>query len=144
MQGLEQETKQSLLYELMQQAEQLTSDEQLQLSKHLEWLATRRKPVHSVGYRLEEIQAHREEILKIMETHGAGNVRIFGSMARGEARSDSDVDFLVDASSHLSAWFPIGLIQDLEELLGRRVDVVTVEGLKERMRDRILAEAVPL
>jgi uncharacterized protein len=144
MQELRQGIKQSLLSDLMQQAEQLTADEQLQLSKHLEWLATRRKPVHSVGYRLEEIQAYREEILKIVEKHGAGNVRVFGSVARGDARLDSDVDFLVDRPERLSAWFPVGLIQDLEELLGRRVDVVTVEGLKERIRDRILAEAVPL
>jgi predicted nucleotidyltransferase len=86
----------------------------------------------------------RNEILEIARRHGATNVRIFGSVARGAARLDSDVDFLVRPETKTSPWFPAGLVLDLEELLGRKVDVVTEGGLHWYIRDRILAEAVPL
>ena len=87
----------------------------------------------------------RQEILAIAAKHGAYNVRIFGSVARGEATEDSDIDFLIDYdSSKRSPWFPVGLILDLENLLQRRVDVATVEMLKERIRDRVLKEAIKL
>jgi predicted nucleotidyltransferase len=72
-------------------------------------------------------------------------VRVFGSVARSEATEESDVDFLIDYDlTRISSWFPVGLIQDLEALLGRKVDVATVDMLKERIRDRVLAEAVVL
>ena len=90
------------------------------------------------------VQAKREDILRIAESHGASNVRVFGSMARGEAGPDSDVDFLVDAGPKHSAWFPAGLTADLEELLGRRVDVATPDALHWFIRDRVLQEARPL
>ena len=61
--------------------------------------------------------------------HGAENVRVFGSVARGEATEDSDIDFLVSTSDRTSPWFPAGLVVDLESLLGCRVQVVTEEGL---------------
>jgi predicted nucleotidyltransferase len=87
----------------------------------------------------------REEILQIAAKHGAYNVRIFGSVARGEDDEKSDIDFLIDYDlSKISPWFPSGLIQDLQSILGRKVDIVTVEGLKERIRERVLEEAIAL
>ena len=90
------------------------------------------------------LQAKRQEILEIAAKHGAFNVRIFGSVARGEADEKSDVDILVDAGPEISAWFPAGLIIDLKELLGCEVDVVTERGLRSRIKDRVLKEARPL
>jgi uncharacterized protein len=86
----------------------------------------------------------REEIQRIAAKHGARNVRIFGSVARREARPDSDIDLLVDAGPKTSSWFPAGLILDLEEVLGCKVEVVTEKGLNEYLRDRVLTEAVAL
>ena len=87
----------------------------------------------------------REEILQIAAKHGAHNVRIFGSVARGEDDEKSDIDFLIDYDlSKISPWFPSGLMQDLQSILGRKVDIVTVEGLKERIRERVLEEAIAL
>jgi uncharacterized protein len=93
---------------------------------------------------LELIRAHRDKILQIATEHGARNIRVFGSVARGDARPDSDVDFLVDAGSATSSWFPAGLILDLQNLLGRRVEVVTERGLNALIRDDVLREAVPV
>lgn len=90
------------------------------------------------------IRLNREEILRIAARHGARNIRLFGSVARGEARPDSDVDFLVDAGPATSSWFPGGLIVDLEALLGKRVEVVTERGLHPLLRDSVLREAVPV
>ena len=90
------------------------------------------------------IRLKRDEILKVAAKHGVRNVRIFGSVARGEGRSDSDVDFLVDAGPVTSPWFPGGLIVDLEALLGKRVEVVTERGLHPKLRNRVLGEAVPV
>ena len=87
---------------------------------------------------------HRDEILGIAARHGARNVRVFGSFARGDAGPDSDVDLLIDAGPQTSPWFPGGLVADLEDLLGRRVDVVEPAALHHLLRDRVLAEAVPL
>ncbi len=92
----------------------------------------------------ELLRNKREEILRIAEKHGAYNVRVFGSLARGEARQDSDVDFLVAVGAHHSSFFPGGLVADLEELLGRHVDVVTEKGLNKYIRDQVLKEAVAL
>jgi predicted nucleotidyltransferase len=92
----------------------------------------------------ELLKAKRKEIQHIAAIHGAYNVRIFGSVARGEAGPQSDLDFLVDVESVHTAWFPAGLVVDLEELLGRKVDVVTERALHWYIRDRVLKEAVPL
>jgi len=92
----------------------------------------------------ELVQAKRAEILQLAAQYGASNVRLFGSVARNEARSDSDVDFLIDLEREWSLLDRIALIQDLEDLLGRKVDVVTAKGLREYFRDRILGEAIPL
>lgn len=95
--------------------------------------------------RLKELlQENREEILKIATKHGAYNLRIFGSVARGEERQDSDVDFLVDMESDRNLLDRIGLMQDLEDLLGRKVDVATVKVLRDFCREGILKDAVPL
>ena len=95
--------------------------------------------------RIEEaIKSKRDEIRRIAEQHGAANVRVFGSVARGEAKPESDVDLLVDVTAQTSSWFPAGLILDLEKLLGRRVEVVTEKALNENLRERVLREAVPL
>ena len=92
----------------------------------------------------DDIRARREEILMIAARHGVHNVRIFGSVARGEAGPDSDVDLLVDAGPDTTPFFPGGLVADLEALLGRRIDVVEPEGLYLFVRDRVLREAIPL
>ena len=90
------------------------------------------------------LKKKREEILQIALRHGAKNIRLFGSVARGEAGESSDIDILVEVGENPSPWFPGGLIADLEELLGRRVHVVTVGALHSFIRDRVLQEAVPL
>jgi len=87
---------------------------------------------------------NRELIRKVAERHGARNVRVFGSFARGEARPDSDLDLLVEAGPNTTPWFPGGIVADLEEALGRRVDVVTLNGLSPDLRDRVLEESVPV
>ena len=86
----------------------------------------------------------REEILQIAAKHGAYNVRVFGSVARGEAREDSDVDFLVELEPKRSLFDYIALMQDLAELLGRKVDVAEPETLHELIREKVLSEAVAL
>lgn len=90
------------------------------------------------------VRQKRNEILRIAERHGAYNVRVFGSVARGEAGPDSDVDLLIDAGEKVSSWFPAGLILDLEDLLGRRVDVVEEVALRPELRSYVLREAKPL
>lgn len=90
------------------------------------------------------LKEKKGEILRIAEKHGAFNVRVFGSVARGEAGPDSDVDILVDVGTRTSSFFPGGLVADLEELLGRRVEIVTMKGLNRLIRDRVLKEAVAL
>ncbi len=90
------------------------------------------------------LREKREEILRICAKYGAHNVRVFGSVARGEADRASDVDFLVDLEPGRSLFDLGGLQQDLEALLGCSVDVVTERGLKLRIRQRVLSEAVPL
>jgi len=88
----------------------------------------------------------RTQILKVAENHGAFNLRVFGSVARGEATAESDIDFLIDYDpARRTPWFPMGLIHDLQELLGRNVDIATTAMLRaDRSRDQILAEAVKL
>jgi len=86
----------------------------------------------------------RDEICRIAAKHGAHNIRIFGSVVRGEAGPDSDIDFLIDAGPTTSSWFPAGLILDLQEILGRPVEVVTEKALNPYIREHVLREAVPL
>lgn len=92
----------------------------------------------------ELVKSKREEILRLAARHGAHNVRVFGSAARGEADEQSDIDFLVELEPGRSLLDLGGLQYELESLLGCRVDVVTERGLKARIRDRVLHEAVPV
>ncbi|MFY9825636.1 MAG: nucleotidyltransferase domain-containing protein [Thermoanaerobaculia bacterium] len=94
--------------------------------------------------RIEELRSRRAEILRLADLHGATNIRIFGSVARGEADERSDIDFLVDLGRGRSLLDLGGLLEDLRELLSYPVDVITERGLKARIRDRVLREAVPL
>jgi hypothetical protein len=92
----------------------------------------------------ELLQMRRDEVLRIAASYGVRDVRVFGSVARGEAGPKSDVDFLVEMEEGRSLLDLVGLWQDLETLLGCRVDVVEPEGLHWYIRDRVLQEAVPL
>jgi predicted nucleotidyltransferase len=93
---------------------------------------------------LKTLQSKRAEILALAVKHGASNVRLFGSVARGEDHEGSDVDFLVDMQETSSLFDLIGLQQDIEKVLGQRVDVLTPDGINRYLRDRILGEAAPL
>jgi len=92
----------------------------------------------------ELLQNKRAEILRIAATHGAYNVRVFGSVVKDEDDEKSDVDFLVEMEKGRSLLDMGGLLMDLRDLLGREVDVVTPDGLRARMRDRVLREARPI
>ncbi len=92
----------------------------------------------------ELLHTKREEILRIAAKYGAYNVRIFGSVARGEADEQSDIDFLMNMEPGRSLFDLGGLLSDLEDLLGCNVDVVTEDGLRDRIRDRVLKEAIAL
>ena len=92
----------------------------------------------------EILQAKRGEILRIAKKHGVVNIRVFGSIARGEGGPASDVDFLVDMEPSRSLLDLGGLLMDLQDLLGFKVDVVETEGLHWYIRDRVLKEAIPL
>ena len=92
----------------------------------------------------EIIGSKREEILRIAAKHGVTSIRVFGSVARGEAGPDSDVDFLIETGSKVTPWFPGGLVADLQDLLGRHVDVVERCALRPYIKPHVLAEAVAL
>ena len=92
----------------------------------------------------ELVRTRRADILEIASRYGASNVRIFGSVARGQADEKSDIDFLVDLEQGRSLLDLGGLLMELRELLGRPVDVATESLLKQRIRARVINEAVPL
>jgi len=93
---------------------------------------------------LELLRQRRNEILKLASQHGARNVRVFGSAARGEADGDSDIDFLVELEPDRTLFDLGALLMDLQDLLGRKVDVVTDDSIYWLLRRRILKEAVSL
>ena len=93
---------------------------------------------------LDDIRAKREAILEIAKRHGAGNVRVFGSVLRGDDRPDSDLDLLVEFEKGRSLLDLAGFGLDLEDLLGRKVDVVTEGGISPYLEPYIRAEATPL
>ena len=96
------------------------------------------------GKLAELLRANRGEILLLAARHGASNVRVFGSVARGDATGDSDVDVLVDLQPGRSLFDLGAFLEDLKVLLGCHVDVVTENGLRARIRNRVLQEAIPL
>jgi len=91
------------------------------------------------------VQEKREEIIRIAAKHGAYNLRLFGRVVRDEEKETSDSDFLIDYDlDKISAWFPGGLIRDLEALLNRKVDVVTTDSSHYLIRDKVFSEAIAL
>lgn len=94
--------------------------------------------------RLDQLRTRRDEVLALAERHGACNVRVFGSTARGEAGPERDVDLLVDVGAHPSPFFPGGLLVDMEVLLACRVDIVTEKSLHWYIRADVLREALSL
>lgn len=90
------------------------------------------------------IESHRQELLSIAARYGVTDVRVFGSMARGDADEDSDVDLLVRPLPGTSLLDLGGLLMDAQELLGRRVEVVSEQSLHPAIRARVLGEAEPL
>jgi len=96
------------------------------------------------GTTLTELRDRRDEIVEIARARGASRVRVFGSVARGEAAEGSDIDFLVDLEPGRSLLDLGGLLMDLQDLLERNVDVVTERGLRPRVAQRVLADAVEL
>ncbi|MEQ1933372.1 MAG: nucleotidyltransferase family protein [Fimbriimonadaceae bacterium] len=93
---------------------------------------------------IEALNPFKQVIQTIASRHGASNIRVFGSFARGEARPDSDLDLLVDMADDRNLLDTVGLIQDLQEALGRKVDVITEPALHRLLKARILSEARPL
>ncbi len=93
---------------------------------------------------LDSLRTKRDQIFSIAARHGARNIRVFGSVARGEATHISDVDFLVELDLGRSLFDLGGLIADVQDLLGCNVDVVSERGLRPRFRERVLKEAIPL
>lgn len=90
------------------------------------------------------LREKRDDVLRLSELHGARNIRIFGSVARGEASPESDIDFLVDLEHGRSLLDLGGLLFTLERLLGCKIDIVTEKGLHWYLRDKIIKEAKPL
>lgn len=93
---------------------------------------------------LAELRLYRSEILRLARARGASRVRVFGSVARGDATDASDIDFLVDLDAGRGLFDLGGLLMDLRELLGRDVDVATEAGLRPRVAQRVLADAIEL
>ncbi len=92
----------------------------------------------------EFIREKRDEIMRITARYGATDIRVFGSMARGDADSESDIDFLVRLAPGCTLLHHAAMVRELESLLGRNVDVISERGLRSRIRERVLNEAVPL
>ena len=93
---------------------------------------------------LEKLLKKKKKIIQIAKSYGAKNIRVFGSVARGESKKKSDVDSLVDLDSDRNLFDLGGLQMDLQELLGCKVDVVTEGCLREKIRSKIKKEAVSL
>ncbi len=92
----------------------------------------------------EILKSKREEILEIAAAHGTLNLRVFGSVSRSESGPESDVDFLIELEPGRTLLDHAALYLELKQLLGREIDVVTEKGLRPRIRDRVLKEAIPI
>ncbi len=90
------------------------------------------------------LRSKRRDVLEIAKRHGVTSIMVFGSVAREEDTSESDIDLLITTGTKVSSWFPAGLILELEELLHRQIDVVTESGLNPILREHVLAEAVAI
>lgn len=93
---------------------------------------------------LETLRARKADIERLASIHGARNIRVFGSVARSEDTSDSDIDFLIDMEESRSLLDLVGFKQELETMLNRPADVLTERGISPYLRKRILAEAIAL
>ncbi|MGQ0778027.1 MAG: nucleotidyltransferase family protein [Pseudonocardiales bacterium] len=93
---------------------------------------------------MKELRAHRDEIEEIGRRYGVSNIRFFGSVARGDANDNSDLDLLIDASAETGLFDLASFALDVEQLMAVFTQVVTVPGLKPRIRDRVVEAAVPL
>lgn len=93
---------------------------------------------------LESLAAQKAQILQIAKRHGASNLAVFGSVARGEATAESDLDLLIDVAPKTSPWFPASLAVDLEALLGHPVHIVTRRSLSPVIRDQVLSDLIPI
>jgi predicted nucleotidyltransferase len=93
---------------------------------------------------VEILRNRKLEIEAIARKHGAGNVRVFGSVVREEDSPASDIDFLIDVVGKTTSWFPSGMALELQDLLGRPVDVLTERALHPVLREKVLREAIPL
>ena len=92
----------------------------------------------------ELLKEKREDILRVAARHGARNVRVFGSVARGEAGPDSDIDLVVRFDPGVTLLGHSALVRELESLLGRKVQVVSERGLRQRVKERVMREAIPV
>ena len=93
---------------------------------------------------IDLLQARRTDVLEVAQRHGVTSIMVFGSVARGEESAESDIDLLVTIGPKVSSWFPAGLILELEQLLGRHINIVTESGLNPLLREQVLNEAVAL
>ena len=93
---------------------------------------------------LQDLRARREDLIALAERYGAYNVRVFGSVARGEANTDSDIDLLVNLPPGYTLLKLSGLVRSLHELLGYPVEVTSADHLREEMREETLRDALPL
>jgi uncharacterized protein len=93
---------------------------------------------------LDELRAHRDEILRVAAQYGVSNIRVFGSVVRGDATTSSDVDFLVDLPPRFSLLKLSGLVRTLQEVTGYRVEVASASHLRDEMREGILQDAQAL
>jgi predicted nucleotidyltransferase len=99
---------------------------------------------HSKAVTLEMLRTFRSQVFEAAARYGASNVRVFGSVARREADEQSEADLLVDLQKGRNLFDLGGLLMDLQEILGRRVDLVTERSLRNSFRERVLREALPL
>ena len=90
------------------------------------------------------VREKREAIQQIAARHGAYNIRLFGSTVRGDDTAKSDIDLLEETGPETSSWFPAGLVLDLQDILGRRVEVVTEKAINPAIRENVLREAKPI
>jgi uncharacterized protein len=90
------------------------------------------------------LREKRQEIFRMAARHGVSGILVFGSAARGEIKKNSDIDLVIKVTGPTTPWFPGGLAEELEKFLGRRVDLVELDAVREPLRQRILEEAVQL